>query len=233
MSETNRVQPKGGVDMSHELMPELKRRGFLAGCGLAIAVVALLSMTAPAADGAGGDGEKGKVDLGQRWELLVDDWLIDDCQDVSLRLNEPQKAEVALVTDASWEGPTSAYFSVVQDGDLVRLYYRGSASGSDLSENQVTCMAESRDGAHFTRPKLGIVEIEGSADNNVVWKGIESHNIAVFLDKNPACKPQERYKALGGIRAAGKNWLGENVQQGLYAFGSPDGIHWKKIAPSR
>jgi hypothetical protein len=169
------------------------------------------------------------TDIGSRWELFVDDWLIDAARGASLKLNPPTRREVVLVTDAPTEGPTSAYVSVVQDGELVRLYYRGSASGSDLSENQVTCVAESRDGIQFTRPTLGIVAVGDSAENNVIWKGIESHNFAPFVDANPACKPEERYKALGGLRHPGQNWQEESVAPGLYAFASADGLHWRKL----
>jgi hypothetical protein len=174
--------------------------------------------------------DKATVDLGSRWELFVDNFLIDASKNVSLKLSQPQRREVVLVTDQPWEGNTSAYFSVVQDGDLVRLYYRGSVPGSDASEEQVTCVAESRDGIHFTRPKLGIVPVNGSAENNVIWKGIESHNFAPFLDRNPDCKLEEKYKALAGVGQAGKNWQDDSVARGLYAFASPDGIHWKKMS---
>jgi hypothetical protein len=180
--------------------------------------------------GAVGADPKPAVDLGSRWELLVDDRLIEKSDKAPLELNEPERREVVLVTDRPWEGFSSAYFSVVQDGELVRLYYRGSTERSDLSEEQFTCVAESRDGVHFTRPELGIIEFDGSAANNVVWKGIESHNFAPFLDTNPACKPDERYKALGGIGHAGRNWQEEKVERGLYAFVSADGIHWRKLA---
>ena len=115
------------------------------------------------------------------------------------------------------------------DGDVIRLYYRGSVAGSDHSDNQVTCVAESRDGIHFTRPKLGLVEVNGSKDNNVIWRGVESHNFAPFLDANPNAKPAERYKALGGVKQPGKNWHQGETPGGLYAFASQDGIHWKKM----
>ena len=39
----------------------------------------------------------------------------------------------------------------------------------------------------------------GSKENNVILSGVASHNFAPFLDKNPAAKPTERYKALAGF----------------------------------
>jgi hypothetical protein len=61
------------------------------------------------------------------------------------------------------------------------------------------------------------VEFQGSTENNIIYRGVEAHNFAPFLDANPEAKPDERYKALAGI------------QSKLYAFISPDGIHWKKF----
>lgn len=169
------------------------------------------------------------LDLGSRWELFVDEYLVAQKNGVALKLAEPVRREVVLTTDQPWEGQTCAYFSVIQDGKKVRLYYRGSDGGSDHSDAQVTCMVESDDGIHFTRPKLGLIEAGGTKDNNVIWRGVESHNFAPFLDSNPNAKPEERYKALGGVKQPGKNWAQGMTPGGLYAFASADGIHWKKM----
>lgn len=169
------------------------------------------------------------LDLGSRWELFVDEFLIEQKNGVALKLHEPVRREIVLTTDQPWEGITCGYFSVIQDGKKVRLYYRGSAGGSDHSDAQVTCVVESDDGIHFTRPKLGLIEAGGTKDNNVIWRGVESHNFAPFLDSNPNTKPGERYKALGGVKQPGKNWAQGETPGGLYAFASPDGIHWKKM----
>jgi hypothetical protein len=169
------------------------------------------------------------LDLGTRWELFVDDYLVAQKDGLALKLHEPVRREIVLTTDKPWEGPTCGYFSAIQDGKKVRLYYRGSAGGSDHSDAQVTCFVESGDGIHFTRPKLGLIEAGGTKDNNVIWRGVESHNFAPFLDANPNTKPAERYKALGGVKQPGKNWHQGETPGGLYAFASPDGIHWKKM----
>lgn len=169
------------------------------------------------------------LDLGTRWELFVDDYLVAKKEGLALKLHEPVRREIVLTTDKPWEGPTCGYFSAIQDGKKVRLYYRGSAGGSDHSDAQVTCFVESEDGIHFTRPKLGLIEAGGTKDNNVIWRGVESHNFAPFLDANPNAKPAERYKALGGVKQPGKNWHQGETPGGLYAFASSDGIHWKKM----
>jgi hypothetical protein len=92
-------------------------------------------------------------------------------------------------------------------------------------------VAESRDGIHFTRPKLGLVEVNGSKENNVVWRGVESHNFAPFIDQNPQAAPDARYKALAGLKEPGRNWHLGATPGGLYAFASADGLNWRKIRP--
>lgn len=171
------------------------------------------------------------LDLGSRWELFVDEYLIASKQNVALKLHEPVRREIVLTTSKPWEGPTCAYFSVVQDGKKVRLYYRGSSGGADHSDAQLTCVVESDDGIHFTRPNLGLIEAAGTKENNVIWRGVESHNFAPFLDTNPQTQPDARYKALGGVKLPGKNWQYGDTPGGLYAFASADGIHWRKLQP--
>lgn len=193
----------------------INRREML-GMGSALGMAALAEgRTLACAEPEG----KTAVDIGSRVELFVDDWLIEKRAGVALRLNPPVKREVVLVTDRSWEGPSSAYFTAIQEGDRIRLYYRGFCP-ADASEKQVTCVVESRDGIRFTRPELGLFAFDGSKKNNILHQGVESHNFAPFLDTNPNVKPEARYKALGGLPPGG-----------LFAFVSPDGIHWNRMRP--
>ena len=171
------------------------------------------------------------IDIASRWELFVDEYLVAEKSGVDLKLHDPIKREIVLTTDQPWEGKTCAYFSAIQDGEKVRLYYRGSSGGSDHSDAQVTCVVESTDGIHFTRPKLGLIEAGGTKENNVIWRGVEAHNFSPFLDTNPKAKPEQRYKALGGVKQPGKNWHQGETPGGLYAFTSADGIHWEKMKP--
>ncbi|MCY2992849.1 MAG: hypothetical protein NTY19_33955 [Planctomycetota bacterium] len=163
------------------------------------------------------------VDIGSRLEPLVDRCLIDKLQgDAELRLHKPTPQEVVLVADKPWEGNTSAYFTILQDGARYRMYYRGSHWDEQTrraTHREVTCYAESQDGIHWIKPKLGLFEFDGSQQNNIVWDGLGTHNFTPFLDANPACPAEAKYKALA---------VGERPHKhGLYAFQSPDGIHWK------
>ena len=159
------------------------------------------------------------IDIGSRTEMFVDDWLIDRMDGLSPQLQAPIKREVVLTFDKPWEGSAAAYVTVFRDGGKIRLYYRGNCP-SDLDAQQVTCVAESTDGIHFTRPSLGLYEFQGSKENNIVFRGLLSHNFSPFLDTNPDARPEERYKAVAGLSTRGG---------GLCGLTSPDGIHWRQI----
>ncbi|MBM3998646.1 MAG: hypothetical protein FJ297_03715 [Planctomycetes bacterium] len=164
------------------------------------------------------------VDIGTRRELFVDRFLIESMRGVALRLQPPQSGGVAFAFDQPWEGPVSGYVTVIRDGELYRLYYRGRPltgyGDTDPRAKEVTCYAESRDGKTFTRPKLGLVSFGGNKDNNIIVADIghATHNFAPFLDTRPGVPPSERYKAVGG-----------SSQTGLIAFVSEDGVHFRKM----
>ena len=178
-----------------------------------LAILALIGSTAMAAD---------PIPIGSQLELFIDDYLIDRMEDAVLRLHRPTPQAIALVCDEPWEGNGVNYVTVFRDGELYRMYYRGCNTtwmpGKYTSTEQVYCYAESRNGVCWTKPHLGIVEFNGSKENNIVWRGIGSHNFAPFKDPNPDCESDEKYKAVG----SGKG--------GLYAFSSPDGLHWSLMS---
>ena len=164
------------------------------------------------------------VDIGNRRELFVDDHVIDRLEGARLKLHRPQPREIALKFDRPWEGLYSGYETVVKTGNGFRLYYRGLPVAKHAIGTEVTCVAESRDGVLWTKPKLGLFEVQDAKgnttkENNVVLARHRGcHNFAPFLDTNPNVRADQRYKALGGTGAPG-----------LIAFASPDGIHWKEI----
>lgn len=158
------------------------------------------------------------VALDQRRELFLDDLLIDRMENCRLELHSPQEKEIVFTFDAPWEGIYSGYITVLQDGGRFRMYYRGMPRASHDFDTEVTCMAESEDGIHWTRPKLGLYEVQGTKENNVVLaRHVACHNFAPFIDRRPDCPPDARYKALGGN------------EKGLVAFASSDGIHWRQL----
>ena len=167
------------------------------------------------------------VPLGTRRELFVEDGLIERLAGhARLVMHRPEPRELVLETGEPWEGNATNYVTVFRDGDRYRMYYRGSHAsylqGRDRPNTRdVYCYAESTDGIHWTKPHLGLFEWNGSKANNIVWDGPGAHGFAPFRDTNPAASPDARYKALG---------VGGD-KPGLYAFRSPDGIHWSLLHP--
>lgn len=159
------------------------------------------------------------VQIGSRRELFVDSLLIDCLEGVRVELHTPQAGEIVFHFDRPWEGVYSAYLTLLQDGDLFRLYYRGMAKSAHTLDTEVTCMAESKDGIHWYRPNLGLYEVAGTKENNVILaRNRACHNFAPFIDTRRDCPADARYKALGG-----------SGSPGLLAFASPDGVHWRQL----
>ena len=193
---------------------------FFAGIGIA----AVASSAAP-------------IDVGNRLQVMWDDYIVDVERTTATRLlHHPVYAGTAMTWDKPWEGDGSEFPNVVFDTDkdgkrLYRMYYVGWNWSRDVLEspkipdassyNIYTCYAESRDGINWMRPELGAVEFEGSKKNNILasfetptWK----YNFFVFKDGNPACPPEERYKAVASGKGSGGH---------LCVLTSADGLHFK------
>src|SRR5262245_51558112 len=160
------------------------------------------------------------VDIGSRRELFADRFLIEELKGVRLELQQPVDRGTVLKYDKPWEGAFCNYSTIIHDGARYRLYYRGLPTANrELAGDTVTCYAESPDGAHWTKPELGIIAINGSKRNNaILMDPAYSSDFSPFLDKRPGVPENERYKALGGT-----------MRTGLVAFASADGIHWRKL----
>ena len=181
---------------------------------LLFVLLVLLSPLAPAAE------EPAVRDIGSRRELFVDHWLIDTLNTARLKLHHPVPREVVLRFEKPWEGIFCAYVTIIKDGDLFRMYYRGWPSIGGGGRQDCTCYAESRDGIHWTRPSLGLFEVCGTKDNNVILAGAGAvnHNFCPFLDTKPGVPKAQRYKAVGGSN-----------RTGLIPYVSADGVHWERL----
>ncbi|HBP38778.1 MAG TPA: hypothetical protein DD640_08580 [Clostridiales bacterium] len=155
--------------------------------------------------------------IGNRRELFVDNFLIDTLNQAALRMNPPTRREIVLKMDQPWESLGSGIYSVVfKDGDIYRMFYRATFphNENDRSAGQGCAYAESPDGIHWERRNLGIIDYNGQ-DTNMVVKGTNSHNFSPMLDPHPACRPEERYKAVTGLHP-----------EGLMGYKSADCLHW-------
>ena len=183
----------------------------------------------------------GKVlaDIGPRKQLFLDDWIVEERYNVARALHQATKHEdnPLLVADKPWElGDLGGYIESCfihyeEDDGLYKMWYmefptsHAKAEGhlAGKSEQEVAeqapielrtnyCLAVSQDLVHWDKPSLGIVEYEGSTDNNL----FEHHGcLMIFQDPNES-DPERRYK---GIIRDEKRWC-------YVPEYSPDGLHW-------
>lgn len=202
-----------------------KRQAFVAAVLVLLSVcwIAQVQTSCMAQEQAKGTRATTPIDIGDRRELFVDEFLIEKRTGVDLRLHSPTPREIVLVNDAPWEGAGGAYLTVFRDGDRFRMYYTTFMSIDKDGKNveapkadRFVCYAESKDGIHWTKPELGLVEFNGSKKNNILFRG--DSDPAVFKDANPACRPGERYKKVQG-----------EYKKPLLAWKSPDGLSWSRL----
>ena len=163
----------------------------------------------------------GPIDISDNRQLMIDQFLIDSMEDVELELATPRDEGAVFLFDKPWEGPFCGYSTVMQNDDRFLLYYRGlPEAGADGTNREVTCVAVSDDGLHWSRPTLNIHEVDGARENNVILADAApvTHNFSPFLDTRPGIDPAQRFKGLGG-----------NEHTGLIAYTSPDGLHWTRL----
>ena len=180
------------------------------------------------------------VDVGSRKQLFIDDALIASSRKIKLTMNPPVKTgEQMIVADKPWEsGGLGAYCTVLKVDDEYRLYYNCVSYGSDKSKwiqppegspfpPIWLCMATSHDGKVWRKPNLGIVEFDGSMENNIVFPPKASWNEGghVFLDSKPGIPADEKFKLTCRWDGPdGSNWNHE------YTLKSPDGLHWTPLS---
>lgn len=163
-------------------------------------------------------------------ELFVDDAVLDQLSGLEVRLGSPAPVGVAMTFEEPWEGRFCAFFTILHDGQKYRMYYRGVGDGG--AQTEITCYAESDDGIHWRKPKLGLIEVGGSKQNNVIIGYTPkryTHNFTPMIDDRPGVPAEERYKAVGGGMTTSAETKATGAVRGLYRLVSPDGIHWKEV----
>jgi len=145
------------------------------------------------------------VRLGSRKHVFIDEVMVDRKQNVKLTLNppvNPVKLNIRAAWDASFFEHKGKIYTVV-------------AEGYECDEGRIRLFV-SGDGVNFDKPNLGLIEYEGSKNNNLIMLGLPSWG-KYFKDTNPACPPEELFKAT--------LWV---AQRGIYLYLSPDAIHWRR-----
>jgi hypothetical protein len=114
-----------------------------------------------------------------------------------------------------------------------RMWYEAYDHTSRADNDSYLCIATSRDGVHWERPNLGLVEYGGNKNNNILIDGRKAggmHAATVFLDQQAPAK--ERFKmvfARGEVLTSGEREPGRGFGYYVHGATSPDGIHWQLI----
>ncbi len=152
-----------------------------------------------------------------------------------------KKHSPLLLNEMPWEEDLEFMCSLIREEQKYRIYYWASrcvgksviegieaTEQTDKGIRKFLCMAESEDGLNWTRPNLGLVDFEGSRDNNMIIETSTGDSVFYNIikdDDDP--DPMKRYKAIGFDRAQTSilKDFGPGSNGVCIAYSS-DGIHW-------
>lgn len=181
----------------------------------ALGPLTLTLVTAPAAPAQSQPANITVLDVGDRRQVFIDGRFLAKPKNVELVMHPPTKTgEHTIKPDQPWEGHgISFYNSVLWADGTYHMWYR---AGKGM------CYARSRDGITWEKPKLGLVEVDGSKDNNIVLGhgagGADDAGQGGMVFEDPTAPPDQRFRM--AIRAS-------DPGTDVHLYSSPDGIHWK------
>ncbi|MDQ2949540.1 MAG: hypothetical protein M3Y27_26990, partial [Acidobacteriota bacterium] len=118
------------------------------------------------------------VVLSMEPQLFVDDAVIERMENVTRTLHYPVRvAENPIIkSDQPWEGELSLQPGTVifdEEEHIFKMWYNSLATKEKPDIDGFICYAISKDGLHWTKPKLNIFEFHGSRANNILLKGCD------------------------------------------------------------
>lgn len=134
-------------------------------------------------------GEPIELKPGQR-QLFLDDHIVERIEGLERTLHRPRKRGLVLKPDQPWEKGRAWAFSApiwVSEERVYKWIYRP-------NYKNWSGLAVSKDGIHWEKPSLGLVEFNGSKENNLVSKRRIQKVVIDPYDPDP----QRRYKGLAG-----------------------------------
>ena len=158
------------------------------------------------------------IDVDSDRQLFLDDLWFHSKQGVELVFHTPTSGEVAIQPEHPWERTLIHYSSVVYDQGLFRMWYRGTDGNPwNIMPNgggqTFTCYAQSQDGIHWEKPKLGVFPHSGSTAKNIIGSPRDFMNVSVIVDPNEKPGSKSRYKMISRVN-------------GITGFVSADGLNW-------
>ncbi len=193
--------------------------------GICLAMV----LNGPAAEGVRPPARN----VSNKKQLFLDDRFISSSKNVRLMANPPELAGVALEPGrpGSWDDGKLTWGQVAEDAGVFKMWAGGFSAASMAGDWKVLEVqlrmgyATSKDGVHWTKPKLGLYEWNGSKENNITCPD------PGYVMIDPKGGKEARYKMLTtGAAGIGAKMIYDALNPetgGLYFYTSADGIHWK------
>ena len=148
-------------------------------------------------------------------QLFLDDHDLAATSGVTRRMGQPAKKGAVIRPNLVTGGAPQIRTGPVYDPEE-KVYKLWTLTATD-GVMQATGLHVSQDGVHWTQPRVGLVEVNGSRDNHYVsypyLDGSLGPNSVVY---DPTEEPGRRYKSLAYYRP---------THQMVRAV-SPDGVHW-------
>jgi hypothetical protein len=177
-------------------------------------------------------------------QLFIEDSLVDSRSYVVRVMHQPVKEpEPVLVGSEPWEYWTVDIFGShsVHFGPTAQVYRMWYTAYDTEHDQYYVCYATSTDGVHWRKPLLGIHELRGSKENNIVNMGrVFWLNSTVLIDEHES-NPALRYKSLtwdfgpaqgpetiptGHERPSPAAEYKKGRPLGISIAFSADGLHW-------
>lgn len=129
-----------------------------------------------------------------------------------------------LKPEYAWEQAGTSIQTVFREDGV----YRAWSVTSPVILHNYQCYMESVDGWNWKRPKLGIYDLDGSRQNNLLF--YVGWNQTIFID--PTAPSKERYKMVliehaHPVNESAVRALATRPWHGVGGATSPDGLHWK------
>ena len=158
-------------------------------------------------------------------QLFADDYFIESMAGVRRVLRRPRKLTAErpldIPLDRPWESGQVQFSPIIYDerNRLFRLYYT-----AWIGDRQLLCALDSEDGVKWERPRLGLVEWDGSTDNNIT--NCPPAGLTICWD------PREREENFRWKRVDNKpTGAGADGEPEWRAFHSRDGYDWHPCPP--
>jgi hypothetical protein len=185
-------------------------------------------------------------------QLFVDDYAVSELNGVSRIFNQAEKhiKNPIMRAEKPWEGSMIYVGTVLYDDEttIFKMWYwvlnmkyqvppkpfsqyENLLKAANYKESFSLCYATSSDGINWERPNLGLVEFQGSKDNNILppVNDGKMHNYAGIIKDKHDPDPARRYKAVAWRPAASNrsgNYRPLEPDFGVGVYFSPDGLHW-------